>query len=172
MTVVGFLLAACVSAFKGTKKGDLLDGRQQLKGAAREVHEIKVAEEEGNGRDLRWREEIVPEDSLFQDIYFEYNRSEIDTTVLSRLVRMARRMNTDKGVTLRIEGHCDERGSQEYNLALGERRAAAAALYLGRLGVESVRLEIISFGEERPLDRSENEAAYAKNRRVHFEVKP
>ena len=69
-----------------------------------------------------------------------------------------------------IEGHCDERGTEEYNLALGERRARSAYEFLILLGVDSERLEIISYGEERPLNPADNETAWAENRRAEFNV--
>ena len=73
---------------------------------------------------------------------------------------------------LLIEGHCDERGTNEYNLALGERRAKAAMNYLVAQGVQASRITIISYGEERPLCREKNDACWAQNRRAHFLVKP
>ncbi len=75
------------------------------------------------------------------------------------------------GVDIRIEGHCDERGSDEYNLALGERRAQAAMNYLATLGVPASRMSTISYGEEKPLDPGHNEEAWAKNRRAEFVAK-
>jgi peptidoglycan-associated lipoprotein len=71
---------------------------------------------------------------------------------------------------IQIEGHCDERGSNEYNLALGERRAVSAKLYLIRLGVKGDRLSTISYGEEMPADPGHTEEAWAKNRRCHFVI--
>jgi peptidoglycan-associated lipoprotein len=71
-------------------------------------------------------------------------------------------------VKVTVEGHCDERGTSEYNLALGERRATTAYQYLARLGVPSGMLSMISYGKERPLATGHDEASYAKNRRVHF----
>jgi peptidoglycan-associated lipoprotein len=70
-----------------------------------------------------------------------------------------------------IEGHCDERGTTEYNLALGERRAMSAQQFLLNLGVSAGRITIISFGEERPLDPGSDETAWAKNRRAHFVIR-
>jgi peptidoglycan-associated lipoprotein len=69
-----------------------------------------------------------------------------------------------------VEGHCDERGTVDYNLALGEQRARAARDYLVSLGVAADRLRVVTYGKERPLDPAHNEAAYAKNRRAHFSV--
>ncbi len=70
-----------------------------------------------------------------------------------------------------IEGHCDERGTTEYNLALGERRASAVKQYLEDLGIGAFRMTTLSYGEERPLDPGQNEAAYSKNRRAQFVLK-
>ena len=71
-----------------------------------------------------------------------------------------------------VEGHCDERGTVEYNLALGQKRADEAGKYLGDLGVEKERIKTISYGKEMPLDKGNDEAAWAKNRRAHFVVFP
>ena len=79
-------------------------------------------------------------------------------------------LNKNKGVKITIEGHCDERGTAEYNLALGERRAEAAAKYLINMGIDAKRIKTISYGLENPLDPGHNEEAWAKNRRGHFSV--
>ena len=71
-----------------------------------------------------------------------------------------------------IEGHCDERGTAEYNLALGDKRATEAAKYLADLGIDKERIKTISYGKEMPLDRGHDEAAWAKNRRAHFVIFP
>jgi peptidoglycan-associated lipoprotein len=71
-----------------------------------------------------------------------------------------------------VEGHCDERGTAEYNLALGEKRATEAAKYLSDLGIEKERIKTISYGKEMPLDQGHDEAAWAKNRRAHFVIFP
>ena len=79
-------------------------------------------------------------------------------------------VETNPRVRVEIEGHCDERGSDEYNLALGEKRAKAAMAYLSTLGVPPEQLSIISYGKERPLDAGQNEESWAKNRRVEFVI--
>ena len=79
-------------------------------------------------------------------------------------------MNQNSSVRSQIEGHCDERGTNEYNLALGERRANAAKQYLTTAGISAGRLSTISYGEERPLDPGHTEAAWARNRRAHFVI--
>jgi peptidoglycan-associated lipoprotein len=79
-------------------------------------------------------------------------------------------MKNNTFATVTIEGHCDERGTDEYNIALGERRANSAKRYLVNLGVDSSRLETVSYGEEKPVDSGHNEAAWKKNRRAHFVI--
>jgi peptidoglycan-associated lipoprotein len=77
-------------------------------------------------------------------------------------------MNKNKGANITIEGHCDERGTNEYNLALGEKRAKSAMDYLVSLGVSSSRMGMITYGEENPVCVQKNEACWQKNRRAHF----
>ena len=79
-------------------------------------------------------------------------------------------LQNHRGAKVLVEGHCDERGTVEYNLALGEKRARAARDYLASLGVASDRLRTTSYGKERPLDTGTSEAAFAANRRAHFTV--
>lgn len=100
-------------------------------------------------------------------IYFDYDQSTIRSEGRSALQKAAEMMKKEK-MTLTIEGHCDERGSSEYNLALGERRAQAVKSYLRTLGVGGNSLSTISFGEERPADSGSNETAWARNRRAEL----
>jgi peptidoglycan-associated lipoprotein len=105
-----------------------------------------------------------------ETIYFDFDKSELTASARTALDDAARQLmaNPDKRVV--IEGHCDERGTVEYNLALGQRRAHAAMEYLTRKGVEAARMSIISYGEERPVAMGHNEAAWAQNRRAAFVV--
>lgn len=84
--------------------------------------------------------------------------------------RKADWLRANNSVSVTVEGHCDQRGTIEYNLALGDRRAHAATVYLTNLGISASRLRTVSYGEERPLDTAKTEIAYAKNRRVHFVI--
>jgi peptidoglycan-associated lipoprotein len=86
------------------------------------------------------------------------------------LQRHALWLKDHPGTRVTIEGHCDERGTAEYNFALGEQRARAVYDYLTSVGVQGTRLSTVSFGKERPLDPGQNEMAWAKNRRVHFAI--
>ena len=103
-------------------------------------------------------------------VHFAYNEFTLDERSRITLEQNAVFMRKNPALKVIIEGHCDERGSDEYNLALGERRAAAARNYLVSLGIASERLSIISYGEEQPLVAASNEEAWAKNRRAEFKV--
>lgn len=110
-------------------------------------------------------------DLTFADIYFDFDKSILRAKDRELLKAHAAIMAKEKKYTILVEGHCDERGTTEYNLALGERRANEAAKYLISLGVEKDRIKTISYGKERPADAGHNEEAWAKNRRDHFVVK-
>lgn len=101
-------------------------------------------------------------------IHFAFDKYDLDTNSRQILQNNALYMEQNPHTSIILEGHCDERGSDEYNLALGERRARAAAQYLINLGVESSRIRTISYGEEKPLNPASNEAAWRLNRRAEF----
>jgi len=103
-------------------------------------------------------------------INFDYDQAVVRPADQETLDRKAAILNANSSVKIRIAGHADERGSDEYNLALGNRRAAAAKRYLGNKGVDGSRIEVVSYGEERPLNPGNDETAYAQNRRDEFEV--
>jgi len=105
-----------------------------------------------------------------QDIYFDFDKYDLRTDARTTLDRKASFLNQNSSVRVQVEGHCDERGTNEYNMALGERRANAAKQYLTTAGISAGRLSTISYGEERPLDPGHNEAAWARNRRAHFVI--
>lgn len=105
---------------------------------------------------------------LFEDIYFDYDEYQISASARAVLEKISTWMLTNRATKISIEGHCDERGTNEYNLALGDRRAKAVRDVLIALGVPSGRIEMISYGEEKPVCSEKTEACYAKNRRVHF----
>jgi peptidoglycan-associated lipoprotein len=141
-----------------------------------EVQEPSVKEEAVSSQSIKDAPAAIKEDTMRQaaesselaTIYFDF-----DSTVLTQASRDILNKNAGilKGnntIKIKIEGHCDERGSDEYNLALGERRAKSAMNYLVTLGVKPDRLSIISYGEEKPADPGHDEAAWAKNRRDEF----
>jgi len=103
-------------------------------------------------------------------VHFDFDKSDIRPEDRDVLDRKAAILSVNSGLRLRISGHADERGSDEYNLALGNRRAAAVKTYLANKGIDAGRLEVVSYGEERPLDPGHDESAWAQNRRAEFEV--
>ncbi|HTT67939.1 MAG TPA: peptidoglycan-associated lipoprotein Pal [Gemmatimonadales bacterium] len=107
---------------------------------------------------------------LAEPIHFDYDRADIGATDQAQLDRKVAVLAAHARLEIRIAGNCDERGSTEYNLALGERRAAAAKRYLAAHGVAATRVEIVSYGKEHPLDPGHSEGAWAKNRRDDFVV--
>ena len=108
------------------------------------------------------------EQTAFEDIYFVFDKSTIEPEAREILKRLASLLGSNKNYSLVVEGHCDERGTVEYNLALGQRRADAAMKYLVDLGLDKESIKTITYGKERPLDPGHDEEAWAKNRRAHF----
>jgi peptidoglycan-associated lipoprotein len=106
------------------------------------------------------------------DINFDYNMYNLKPEAQEILKKGAPAYLKYRDYKLVVEGHCDERGTAEYNLALGEKRATEAAKYLADLGIEKERIKTISYGKEMPLDKGNDEAAWAKNRRAHFVIFP
>jgi len=104
-------------------------------------------------------------------VFFDFDKSDLRPDTIETLNRQAGWLNTNRAVTVTIEGHCDERGTREYNLALGERRAAAAKQYLESTGVDGGRIDTASYGKERPAVLGSNEAARAQNRRAVMVVR-
>ncbi|MGH7719667.1 MAG: peptidoglycan-associated lipoprotein Pal, partial [Gemmatimonadaceae bacterium] len=103
-------------------------------------------------------------------IYFEFDSDALSPEASGSLDAKLAILNANPGVRIRISGHADERGSDEYNLALGQRRAATAKRYLSQRGIADDRIEIISFGEERPAAEGGDESAWTQNRRDEFEI--
>ena len=117
----------------------------------------------------RYKRGLGPEeDGVLKDIHFAYDSYELDGSARDVLAANAEWLKENRRARTEIEGHCDERGTVEYNLALGAKRAKAVKDYLVSLGISSERLTTISYGEELPLCRDASEQCYARNRRVHF----
>jgi peptidoglycan-associated lipoprotein len=108
--------------------------------------------------------------SPLQPLFFELDSSDVSAAGQATLNANAALLKKYPTWTVTIEGHCDERGTAEYNLALGERRALAARAYLVSLGISADRLRTVSYGKEFPFDPGHDDAAYAKNRRAHFVI--
>jgi peptidoglycan-associated lipoprotein len=106
-----------------------------------------------------------------QNIHFDFDSAQLSSMAKLLIKEKAEWLGDNSGVAVIIEGHCDERGTTDYNIALGERRAISVKNYLVNLGISGSRLTTVSFGEEKPLDSGANEAAYRKNRRAQFVIK-
>lgn len=126
-------------------------------------------------------EEVLPTDAeqlnrylqergLVRDAFFAFDESTLDAEAQAALTASANWLRSNAGYTLLIEGHCDERGTEQYNLALGDRRAHTAREFLQTLGIESSRIRTVSYGEERPFDEGHDESAWRSNRRAHLVV--
>jgi peptidoglycan-associated lipoprotein len=130
-----------------------------------------IGGESAMGEDLPTSAEPAAEGGgPLEDIYFDYDQATLSEAGRATLEKHAVWLQTNRSARVTVEGHCDERGTVEYNLALGEQRAQAARDYLASLGVDSSRLTTVSLGKERPLDPSHNEQAWSRNRRAHFVV--
>lgn len=105
-----------------------------------------------------------------QTVYFDYDSSDLDSSVISALEANAQFLKDNPTVEIQIEGHCDERGGIQYNLALGEKRARSVKQYLEALGVEAGRMSTMSYGKERPKSFGHDEAAWKQNRRANFVI--
>lgn len=112
-----------------------------------------------------------PEELDLKPVHFDYDRYNLTDKATTILAENAALLMANPSVHILIEGHCDERGTDEYNLALGEKRALAARDYFVSFGIARSRLSVISYGEERPIDPAANEEAWAKNRRGDFVIK-
>jgi len=145
--------------------------KKQLKS---EAEIAATAEEAGTARlqkqAMKSKEFAERERFLNKDIHFEFDKSRLLAKAKRILRRKAKWLTAHPGVSVIIEGHCDERGTNEYNMALGDRRARSTKTFLIDLGIARNRLTTISYGEERPLDYRRNEESWAKNRRAHFVI--
>lgn len=105
---------------------------------------------------------------MFPPVFFAYDSSQVAETERSKIEDVSRYLKQNGSVAVIIEGHCDERGSREYNLALGERRALAVRAYMAGLGIEADRIQTKSYGEENPAVPGHDENSWARNRRAEF----
>lgn len=151
-----------------------LDQEEALK---RKEREARISEEE-LAKTRAERERMEKEKSLqtqktalpVSDIFFEYDSYTVQAEDMVKIKELGEWLKSNSGARIVVEGHCDERGTVEYNLALGQKRAEVVKNHLTKLGVDEKRLRVISFGKEMPADPGHTEEAWAKNRRVHFAI--
>jgi peptidoglycan-associated lipoprotein len=160
--LVGLLVVAVgACSKKQTTKVDTEPATETVTETAPPVEEVQEAVQETP----------VTKMPVLNDVYFDFDKSALSAEAKQTLAENARQLNDAGSMAVTIEGHCDERGTNAYNLALGEKRANAAKDYLVSLGVDGGRITTISYGEEKPFDAGHDETAWTKNRRGHFVVK-
>ena len=158
-------LAGCACKSKQTSAGLLDTGQAQVQPGTQDVVDLSGLE------DQLARELIFAEASKeVQTIYFDYDSALLKSEATTRLQKAAAYLKQNSNVRILVEGHCDERGTNEYNLALGERRAASARRYLMSLGVSPDQIFTISYGEERAAVQGHDESAWQYNRRDEFKA--
>lgn len=150
-----------------TRKQPMREGEQGVTVPDETITERELAKVETKELEtLKYIEEKI----VFEDIHFDFDKYDILPDAKPTLQALSDWLINNPSSEVIIEGHCDERGTNEYNLALGDRRAEAIKGYLIALGISSIRLETISYGEEKPLCRKYNEECWQSNRRAHFVI--
>jgi len=176
MFVSGCATDQAVTTETGTIKSDATMNDILAAETAKSKAEIaamrKAAADKAAAEKAKELERLLAEAAAVKNIHFAFDRYDLNAEARNILGGLADWLSKQDSWVVTIEGHCDERGTAEYNMALGERRAEAAAAYLASLGISKDRITTISYGEERPLDPRSNEDAWAKNRRDHFVVVP
>jgi peptidoglycan-associated lipoprotein len=161
------LMAACAKRQAPTQPTDV-----SVSEDAGKTKTDMVAVREKRIEDLKSPEQdsgiVSPEDIFSEKICFEYDRSDLNAEARSILKKIATELRLNPSYSIDIAGHCDERGTIEYNLALGERRARSAEKFIAALGISEDRISTVSYGEERPVDPRSTEEAWVENRRDEF----
>ncbi|MBI5196085.1 MAG: peptidoglycan-associated lipoprotein Pal [Nitrospirae bacterium] len=185
LTVIG-----CAKKYEVQPTEEPVKASEEKKERLKEVSEEKIlqkpaeiqreiAEEELSGKGQKPKESAIQSkesaaqvktEFVFKDILFDFDKYDIKEDARPALDSAATWLKNNKGVKIIIEGHCDERGTNEYNLALGEKRANAARDYLTASGIASEKIKTISYGEEKPICAEQTEDCFQKNRRANFAV--
>jgi peptidoglycan-associated lipoprotein len=176
---IGLIMTGCPKKTVVKEEPTTKKSEEAVKKEAKEEELARIKEEEAKkAQEKEFEKSLVPkktpgiegevfESKLLKDIHFDFDKYDIRPTDAGILKENAALLVKFPNVKIQIEGHCDERGTVEYNLALGERRANGAKRYLISLGIPEKRISTISYGKERPSDPGHNEEAWAKNRRAH-----
>ena len=157
-----FMLAAC----SHRNKNDVVDPAV-ASNKLEEDHSVPMDEPKQNV-DENLDDDLYGVNSGLNPVFFQYDDSQIEAEQVTVLENNAEALSHSSGSLFTIEGHCDERGTEEYNLALGDRRAKAAKDYLVSLGIDGKRIRTISYGESRPFASGHNEESWSSNRRAQF----
>jgi peptidoglycan-associated lipoprotein len=146
------------------EKQQELERQKQLEEERLAAERAEQLKQDAMARDLM----MAKNRFLNENVYFDFDDASLDYQAQELLKQKAMWLRDNPEASVVIEGHCDERGTNAYNLALGERRADSAKTFLVNLGIEGTRLTTISYGEEKPVDMGQNEESWAKNRRAAF----
>jgi peptidoglycan-associated lipoprotein len=169
LLVVVLGVAVCALAMTGCKKKPRAGSGSGLPGAS-DIGMINPSDLDSEGLGTRPDDMTMLGGSPFTPVYFDYDSAQINDSERAKIEAVATHLRSSGGVSVIVEGHCDERGSNEYNLALGERRALAVRAYLVGLGIDATRIQTKSFGEERPAALGHDEASWSQNRRGEFSL--
>jgi peptidoglycan-associated lipoprotein len=155
-------------AFNPGAKTDTQSTKPTVQPPANDSPTVTITDPDSAGARSRETMEVLA--SLSEKVYFAFNSDSLDGQSRIKLDRKVKILQSNPQLKIRIAGHADERGSDAYNLVLGNKRAAAAKAYLESKGIEASRIDIFSYGEERPDDPASNEEAWARNRRDEFDA--
>ncbi len=142
--------------------------RQWEMQAEEDLRQTQMAEQAAKEEEMERAKMAAMQMFMSEDVYFDFDSSALTNIARNVLSRKAEFLRINADASIIIEGHCDDRGTSAYNIALGDRRAESAKAYLIDLGIDAMQLSTISYGEERPVDMGKNDEAWAKNRRAHF----
>jgi len=176
MALVIFSFTACSKTKISSDPSTTTSAEDEARKRAEEEARQKALREENlreeSLSEQQAKERMESERSMFEndDIYYEFDSIRLSPEAQEILTQKAAWLRKNPRATVTIEGHCDDRGTNEYNLALGEGRAQSARAFLVDLGIKDSRLTTISYGEERPIATGQNEEDWAKNRRAHFVI--
>jgi len=160
MTCVGALVIAAAAFGCGKKPAPTAEIETSR---SRDALGTSGADETSTAREdqMTWKGQV-------RDVFFEYDQAELRAEARAILQENGRILKANPDARITLEGHCDERGTEEYNLALGQRRAEVVRAFLTDLGVDASRFSVVSFGEEKPFTAGHGETAWSQNRRAHF----
>jgi peptidoglycan-associated lipoprotein len=176
VVLVFFSFSACTKSKISSEPSTTTSAEEEARRRAEEEARQKALREENLREEglseQQAKERMESEKSMFEndDIYFEFDSIRLSPEAQEILTQKAAWLRKNPRAKITVEGHCDDRGTNEYNLALGEGRAQSARAFLVDLGIKGARLNTISYGEERPIAGDQNEEAWARNRRAHFVI--
>ncbi len=178
LMILGLSLSACGGKDETTETDPTADAgsdTEELENVDLEEGEAfgdgDLGGDSAEGEDLDAAEEAAQPAILLQDVFFEYDKFDLSDNARDAINQNGRLLREHSSVRILIEGHCDERGTVQYNLALGEKRAREVKGYLVDLGIAASRIDVVSYGKEKPFVLGHDEASWSQNRRAHFVVR-